>query len=282
MKVFTRGQREERWRRGYLTLSGRTNCTRMRGGVKDFGCRQWRQLQLKLSELTRLLALLSALAALIKTVSRHKKLITANNFRIKTFQSFLFVFPLSVFSSQFVVLYLFLLCFLRFLVAYSHCRFFRKKGAAVAVAPHQLARGAFCVSASCISCCCCYLKRLRAWWEVVEGRQRRVFYADGLLCCLPDCLFVFLFLLLFLLVFLFCDRCAAVAPIRSRCSFCHTKACLLSITTCCSCCCCRALNGATTGAGFDQPKYWLCTPTTKKGQVAGGEKWRQKQQINQT
>lgn len=214
MKVFTRGQREERWRRGYLTLSGRTNCTRMRGGVKDFGCRQWRQLQLKLSELTRLLALLSALAALIKTVSRHKKLITANNFRIKTFQSFLFVFPLSVFSSQFVVLYLFLLCFLRFLVAYSHCRFFRKKGAAVAVAPHQLARGAFCVSASCSSCwcCCCYLKRLRAWWEVVEGRQRRVFYADGLLCCLPDCLFVFF-------VFAFVFACVFVLrPMRGCCS----------------------------------------------------------------
>lgn len=112
MKVFTRGQREERWRRGYLTLSGRTNCTRMRGGVKDFGCRQWRQLQLKLSELTRLLALLSALAALIKTVSRHKKLITANNFRIKTFQSFLFCFSalcfqFSVRSSLFVLALLF-------------------------------------------------------------------------------------------------------------------------------------------------------------------------------
>lgn len=33
-------EREGGRRSGYLTRNGRTNCTRMRGGVKDFGCRQ--------------------------------------------------------------------------------------------------------------------------------------------------------------------------------------------------------------------------------------------------
>lgn len=190
------------------------------GRRKGFG-RQWwrRRLQLEHELRTRLLALLSALAALIKTVSRHKKLITANNFRIKTFQ-FSFFSLVSRISLFLVVVVVFLL--VPFLVAYSHCRFFfaaKKKEELLLLRSRlrrtSLARGAFCFSHSCCccccsySCCCCYLKRLR----VGASAAWRVFYADGLLCCLPDCLFVFLF---FAFVFVLRPKRAAVAPAMER------------------------------------------------------------------
>lgn len=227
------------------------------GRRKGFG-RQWwrRRLQLEHELRTRLLALLSALAALIKTVSRHKKLITANNFRIKTFQ-FSFFSLVSRISLFLVVVVVFLL--VPFLVAYSHCRFFfaaKKKEELLLLRSRlrrtSLARGAFCFSHSCCCsysccCCCCYLKRLRVGAaRHGASSMQMVCFVVCLIACLCFC---------FLLLFLFCDRSARLLlPPWSI--LCH-GACLFSITTCCCCCCCcrrrRALNSATTEP--DQPKY---------------------------